>query len=816
DEDFVYVGDLVITEVHLRPDAVPGPDGQWFEILNTGPTDVDLLGWVIWTTDGQATTVGQNLLVVSGERAVIAASADPLVNGGLTNVDWAHGGDLTLAEDGDELALVLGGTEIDWAPIDPSYLDPTTGLSLYLDPDYEDDQSNDTPDAWCLTPSDPAYDIGGFPGDFGTPGTDNPAGLCCADDDGDGMSTCDGDCDDADPTVFPGNPELQDMVDNDCDGLADEDFVTVGSVVISEFMDDPAVAFDSVGEWIELFNNTPFALNLRNWELSDNDSDHLVIDDDVILPPAGVVILAASDEPLFNGNLPSVDWAYSYSDFSLHSANDDAIVLSMSGTEIDRVEYTNDDPWPSLEGQSTYVDLDYQDAAANDEPYVWCSTPAEEVFDFGGGPGDYGTPGDINPPGLCCFDEDGDGYSRCDGDCDETDPTINPGALEACNGIDENCDGELPAVEQDVDGDGVMACDGDCDDTELTVFPGAPELCDGLDNDCDEVLPPFDADGDGDGSPICADCDDDDPLRYPEAHEVCDGIDNDCDEDIPVEELDEDGDGYSTCEGDCDDADPDADPADVDGDGTSSCLGDCDDNDSALNLVDADEDGNTSCDGDCDDHDPLLDALDWDNDGYSTCDGDCNDGAPALNLVDFDEDGYSTCDGDCHDWDVTINPGASELCGDDLDNDCDGAAEDVDADGDGYLDVACGGADCDDADAEIQPEADEVCDGADNDCDGNTDDVDGDGDGYLDVACGGEDCDDDDELVNPAAEEVCDGVDNDCDGEVDPADLCDPGDDDDDDDDDDDCSCDVDGGRSGGSAAILGALFVLIARRRRP
>ena len=83
---------------------------------------------------------------------------------------------------------------------------------------------------------------------------------------------------------------------------------------------------------------------------------------------------------------------------------------------------------------------------------------------------------------------------------------------------------------QDADGDGV-ACDTDCDDADATVYPGAAEACDGVDRDCDAAAPaPGEYDADADGSPACADCDDLDPVRTPGAEELCgDGIDEDCD-----------------------------------------------------------------------------------------------------------------------------------------------------------------------------------------------------------------------------------------------------------------------------------------------
>ena len=129
-------------------------------------------------------------------------------------------------------------------------------------------------------------------------------------------------------------------------------------------------------------------------------------------------------------------------------------------------------------------------------------------------------------------------------------------------------------------------------------------------------------------------------------------------------------------------------------------------------------------------------------------------------LVDDDQDGYPA-DEDCDDDDAAIHPGAEEEC-DGVDNDCDGQTDEgllqtwyADADGDGYGDAsqseeACeqgegladNGQDCDDGDADINPDAEELCNGWDDNCDGLADDedpslsaapswyVDADGDGW--------------------------------------------------------------------------------------
>jgi predicted outer membrane repeat protein len=155
-------------------------------------------------------------------------------------------------------------------------------------------------------------------------------------------------------------------------------------------------------------------------------------------------------------------------------------------------------------------------------------------------------------------DDDGDGFSPADGDCDDGDASVNPGAEEICDGADNDCDGAVPEDEADADYDGWRDCDGDCDDGDANVYPGAPEICDDKDSDCDGVSSD-DVDQDGDELTICdGDCDDSAAEAYPGAEEVCDGLDNDCSG--AVDDIDGDGDGHGPCDPapDCDDRDAEA------------------------------------------------------------------------------------------------------------------------------------------------------------------------------------------------------------------------------------------------------------------
>ena len=186
---------------------------------------------------------------------------------------------------------------------------------------------------------------------------------------------------------------------------------------------------------------------------------------------------------------------------------------------------------------------------------------------------DYG-----DGPGDCLCEPTSSNHVTLDGDCDEANVGVNPGAQETCNFIDDDCDGatdesnatgcEMMYFDGDNDGYGDAtksdcSCKksadyewkaGDCDDADPLSNPGEEELCDEKDNDCngqtDEenaigCLPLYlDKDSDSYGLSdqlkcLCGesgsytatkggDCDDTEYNVHPTVVELCDGLDNNC------------------------------------------------------------------------------------------------------------------------------------------------------------------------------------------------------------------------------------------------------------------------------------------------
>ncbi|MCP4918923.1 MAG: hypothetical protein GY913_18610 [Proteobacteria bacterium] len=608
-----------------------------------------------------------------------------------------------------------------------------------------------------------------------------------SDRDGDGYSGADGDCDDGNADVNPGETEdVSNGVDDDCDDVVD-------GGTSETYTDEPT--------W-----ETDAGITVEEIDFEDLTAGDLVDDDYTEL---GI---------LMNEDIEVV------TDVDGAGANDtQAGQADASVVTLDFEEKQTAVAFDLFDGVGTFTFDGYYGSV---HMYADTLTVSEDdtssfrgfVYEYGidslvitGPTGDDWGLDDVRLSELGLDDGDGDGYTESEGDCDDANADAYPGNTETYyDGVDGDCDGES---DYDADGDGWDLGD-DCDDGDATQSPDAEETYyDGVDQDCDGASD-YDADGDGYDSDVYGgdDCDDEDADKYPGAAETYyDGEDENCDD---TDEYDADGDGYSWDgdgeweEGeDCDDVDADTYPGadetdydgvdsdcdgesdyDADGDGyDSEDYGgtDCDDHNASAypGATDAWYDGvDNDCAGDSD-YDQDVDGYDSDLYGGLDCDdedasispdateSDDDDGidedCDGVDEWDDDSDGYRTTDHgglDCDDDDAAIHPGATEVCYDGVDQDCD-EASDYDCDLDGWDSDAYGGADCDDADGTIRPDAtDYWYDDVDHDCDG-ADDFDQDADGYQVTWYGGDDCDDTDASVNIGATDTWyDGVDQDCDG----------------------------------------------------
>ena len=584
-------------------DAADGrdADGDGFASLETGGTDCDDTDPEMTPGDGD----GDGSSPCSGD----CDDGDP---------------DLNAADlDGDGFTSCLGDCDDDDPDAWPGTAELCDGIDQDCDGSMAGEQDADLDgDLACADCDD-----------------DDPT-LQTLDLDGDGVSSCDGDCLDTLPSVNPLTTDVAgDGVDANCDGVDGTDM-------------------DGDGEASTASGGT---------DCDDGDAAVLSTTD-----------LDGDGAPLCGGDCDDGDGTrYPGATELCDGIDQDCDGLG----EID------------TDGDGSLACADCDDGDASRFPSAVescdgidqdCDGLVDEDFD-GDGDGSTTCAGDCDDadPDLEVLDLDGDGFTTCAGDCDDLVALVNPLSTDvAGDGVDRNCDGvdgidfdgdgeagtssggadcddtdPLVISTTDGDGDGAPLCSGDCDDGDATRRPGLPEACNGVDDDCDGLVL-GEADGDGDGTLACADCDDADPGRSPLAVEVCDGVDQDCDG-LVDEDFDGDGDGWTTCAGDCDDADASVRPGfpeacdgvdtncdgyvvlegDWDGDGWLACE-DCADGDASVHPG-AEE----VCDGVDQDCDTIMDnPPDDDGDGYSECEGDCDDGDPEpCRVVQVMAGGSHTC-----------------------------------------------------------------------------------------------------------------------------------------------------------------------------
>lgn len=173
----------------------------------------------------------------------------------------------------------------------------------------------------------------------------NCNGLDSDDCDGDGSVL---DCDDQDPEIHPGAPDDADGIDNDCDGRIDEDLLGPGSLIFTEIQ---------VGEpaWLEVCAQQE--VHLQNLELRTNNSRFSL--DNSILSAGECLSLCAV--PL-SGCGQVVD---------LHLEPEDQLIL-LADQVTDSLSY--DSTWPEAGLLTWSLDPSHLEAGANDNPQNWCLT----------------------------------------------------------------------------------------------------------------------------------------------------------------------------------------------------------------------------------------------------------------------------------------------------------------------------------------------------------------------------------------------------------------------------------------------------------
>jgi len=304
------------------------------------------------------------------------------------------------------------------------------------------------------------------------------------------------DCNDNDPFINPMSSEVCDDVDNDCNGLVDDELP-----LFTYYLDSDNDGYGNADSFIEICReDVPEGYSLIAQDCNDDDP---------------------SINPMSNETCDDID-------NDCNGLIDDALPLNTYYVDNDADGYGNANDFIEIcsdivpEGYCT-VALDCND----DNPLInpLSSEICDDIDNDCNGLVDDNLPlytyyrdvdndgfGDQNSSIEICEDVPPTGYSTKGTDCDDENLAINPNSTEICDNIDNNCSGAIDDGIQyynyyrDNDNDGfgnlsdeLYICEvtppegyvrdsSDCDDDNNDIYPGAPEVSDnGIDEDCNGI-----------------------------------------------------------------------------------------------------------------------------------------------------------------------------------------------------------------------------------------------------------------------------------------------------------------------------------------
>ncbi|MFP4598779.1 MAG: lamin tail domain-containing protein [Persicimonas sp.] len=417
------VGGAVIVEYMVNPTGLSDSDAEWFEVVNTSGSAIDLNGWRIESgTSGD--TIEEHVIedapaFPDGARLVFARGDDPAGDASVSPA-YVYGFDISMNNMSDWIQLVRPGSDEDEI-VDRVFWEEgaiIAGKSRKLDPQADVSASaNDDVSNWC-----PELDEGfGSEANFGTPGSTNPActaapcdtyvceqpeDYCNYDGDAVEYTVEDPTCEvsrfqnpycDFEPVTVECTTE-QYCVTGVCEDVS-HDLPAAGDVIFTEFMGDPEAIGDTSGEYIELYNTTDQELALFTLTIHDDEegsmNDSFVIDDPTAtIAAGGYAVLATDTDETVNGGIED---AYLLADSPLkNSPGADGLTITLvrqDGVVVDEAYYGE-----PTEGVAQQLSSDAYDGvadadAANDDATNFCdATEASAGYTSG----DLGSPGAAN------------------------------------------------------------------------------------------------------------------------------------------------------------------------------------------------------------------------------------------------------------------------------------------------------------------------------------------------------------------------------------------------------------------------------------